>query len=72
MTGQEASTLIESILEQTKHHDTTEIATVSAIIDFELAMSSKDECRSNALAKRFNELVMFNELTTDGQENFVE
>jgi hypothetical protein len=72
MTGQEASTFIESILEQTKHHDMTEISTVSAIIDFELAMSSKVDIRSNALAKRFNELVMFNELTTDGQDNLAE
>jgi hypothetical protein len=64
ITGLEASTLMEGIREQAKHHDMTEIITVSIIIDFELAMSSKNDSRCHVLARRFNELIMFDELTT--------
>jgi len=61
--GPEATSLMEDIHDQTEHLDKDDNATSSVIVDFELAMSSKEESRSKALADRFDDLILFGDFT---------
>lgn len=46
------------------HHNLAEID-VSCVVDFNAAMASTNDGRAQDLAQKFDELILFDELTTD-------
>jgi hypothetical protein len=58
-----ADAMMEEIKSVGKHHAASEEAVISGLIDFDLATKTLQEAQMVTLARRFDELVMFDELT---------
>jgi hypothetical protein len=58
----EAQKLLFELQQRAKHHEMSKVAT-ACIVDFERAMSAKDEWSAQDLAQKFDELAIFGELT---------
>jgi hypothetical protein len=63
VTSAEARSFRDELQRLGRHHDLAKIG-VTCIVDFTAAMSSDDNVRAQDLAQKFDELVLFDELTT--------
>ncbi|KAJ4111465.1 hypothetical protein NW768_011819 [Fusarium equiseti] len=59
-----ASVMMEEISNVGKHHVAADEAVISGLLDFDLATKTLQEAQIVAVAKRFDELILFGELTT--------
>jgi hypothetical protein len=62
--GEDASAMMDEIREVGKHHVASDEAVISGLIDFDLATRSMHDAKMVTLARQFDELLMFDELTT--------
>jgi hypothetical protein len=65
ISGTEAKAMMEDFLMRGKHHEAPEESVTSAVIDFELALSNPQEATLDVIAKKFDELITFHDLTDD-------
>jgi hypothetical protein len=63
--------MMDEISRVGKHHVASDEAVISGLIDFDLATRSINDAKMVTLARQFDELLMFDELTT-GDLNAVE
>jgi hypothetical protein len=56
--------MVEEISRVRKHYVALDKAVISRLINFNLAIRSINNAKIVTLARQFNELLMFNELTT--------
>lgn len=59
----EARSFLDQLRQRDRHHALAD-AGLSCIVDFDVAISSKNEGRAQALAQQLDELLLFDELTT--------
>jgi hypothetical protein len=62
--GEDASAMMDEISRVGKHHVASDEAVISGLIDFDLATRSINDAKMVTLARQFDELLMFDELTT--------
>jgi hypothetical protein len=67
----EAKAIVDEVRLMGRHHTAAEEGMTSAMLDFELAMSTSQPPKANveALANRFEELLLFSELITEDYED---
>jgi hypothetical protein len=62
--GDDASAMMEEIIGVGKHHVASDEAVISGLLEFDLATRTIQDAQMVTLARQFDELVMFDELTT--------
>jgi len=63
ITSAEAHSFLEELQRRGRYHKLADIG-ASCIVDFDIAMSSKNDGRAQDLAQKVDELALFDELTT--------
>lgn len=61
ITGAEASIMMEELSSVGRHHEAPEATISSALIDLELTMEHPENANIDAIARRFDELVIFDD-----------
>lgn len=64
MSNTAAKRVMTELMCRGTHHKTPDRATSSIIIDYDLAMTDPEAARTKAIAEQFDELALFDELTT--------
>jgi len=63
MSGSEAREFVDEFKSAGKHHEASECTSGLFTIDFSLALTDRDNAKAHALAQKFEELSLFEELT---------
>lgn len=61
----EAQMMIDEVSNSGKHHENANKATTTAWMDLELAKTAPNEAQTEALARKFEELMAFDEFVED-------
>lgn len=64
ISSSEARELMEDLMKAGQHHKTVDQVTRSFTIDFDLALTDPDEAKAHNLAMKFDELALFDEVTS--------
>lgn len=64
LSGSEAAAVVERTKAGGRHHKSTQEAVGSFTIDFGLALTDPDDAKAHSLAVRFDELALFDDITS--------